>query len=136
MDDVLALARTLEGEAGNQGRQGKIAVASVILNRFKLKKWNAGKTIKETCLFCVKGQPYHQFSCWNDFDPVYKRIKDLQPEGMKESFDIAQDVIAGRIQSNVGLCTHYHTTKVAPKWSRGKLPAYKIGDHVFFDNVD
>ena len=43
--DIDILARTIYGEARGEKTAGKKAVACVIMNRYKSKKWFAGKTI-------------------------------------------------------------------------------------------
>jgi len=32
--------------------------------------------------------------------------------------------------------THYHTTEVAPYWSKNKEPCLKVGKTLFFNNID
>ena len=65
--DIDTLARTIYGEARGESRQGKIAVACVILNRVKRKKmcgWREinGYKVATVAATCLK--PW-QFSCWN-----------------------------------------------------------------------
>lgn len=66
--DIDILARTIYGEARGEKTAGKKAVACVIMNRYKAKKWFSGKTIAETC------QKPWQFSCWNKTTQTAKRL--------------------------------------------------------------
>ena len=45
---------------------------------------------------------------------------------------IAAEVLAGRSSDPTGGALFYHTTAVAPAWSRGVTPVTQIGDHLFF----
>ena len=136
MNDVLTMARTIYGEARGESRLGKIAVACVILNRYKAKKWFAGKTIAETCTFCVKGSKYHQFSCWNDDDPNKKKIENMTAVQLGECYEVAEKVINGEIKDIVGGACHYHTVNLSPAWARGKKPDFKIGNHLFYCGIE
>ena len=62
-DDIEVLARTLWGEARNQGPYGMQAVGEVIANRVADQRWPS--TFAGVC------QQPKQFSCWLTSDPNY-----------------------------------------------------------------
>uniref|UniRef100_A0AAU8AUW0 Cell wall hydrolase n=1 Tax=Dulem virus 29 TaxID=3145747 RepID=A0AAU8AUW0_9CAUD len=134
-EDIEVLTKTIYGEADGETLLGKKAVASVIMNRYKRRTWFSGKTIAETCKFCVKGSKYHQFSCWNPFDKAYKRIMRASDEDLKECRDIAEKYINGTYKDVVCGCCHYHHVGINPKWARGIKPDFYIGHHLFYSKV-
>lgn len=141
-NDIETLARTLYGEARGENRQGKIAVACVVLNRVKRKKmcgWrniNGYKiaTIAATCL-----KPW-QFSCWNKNDPNRKKIINVTLEDKKfaECYEIAQAACDDLLEDITKGATHYYNPKacVQPNWAKGKAPCVVVGHHLFFNNID
>ena len=135
-DDQL-LALCIYGEARGESIEGKIAVASVIMNRVEHPRW-WGRHLRGVIL-----RPW-QFSCFNEADPNFKYLKqmagsfkfnlDYSP-ALKECFWVAQGILNNSLRSNVGDATHYHTLKVTPSW-RMKLRMIKtLGSHIFYTAV-
>lgn len=127
-DPVDILARTIWGEARNQGRIGMEAVASVIMHRAQNPRW-WGTDVVSCC------QKPHQFSCWNPGDP--NRIKMLrvteQDPAFATALAVARDALAERLAdrtqgadsyANLGICS--------PAWAESNKMTCKIGDHTFF----
>lgn len=142
LNDIETLARTLYGEARGESRQGKIAVACVILNRVKLKKmcgWReiGGRKIATVAATCTR--PY-QFSCWNRNDPNRKIIIQVTTKNKiyAECLEIAQAVCDEIIEDITNGATHYYNPKACqqPTWAKGKSPCIAIGQHLFFNNID
>ena len=83
MDEVDILARTIYGEARGEGLEGMEAVALVVINRVKAKKWFTGydlingvkiPSVAQTCLKRA------QFSCWNKNDANYPLLKKISTD--------------------------------------------------------
>lgn len=131
--DILALSRTIYGEARGEGEDGKQAVAHVILNRWKSGKWFAGETIKETC-----HKPW-QFSCWNTNDPNWPKLAviDMEDETLQECAYFALGAIHGYLPDNTDGSTHYYAynTIAKPKWAETGEMVGRIGGHEFYRNV-
>ncbi len=129
------LARTLWGEARNEGTAGMQAVACVVLNRVNTARefggywW--GNTIIEVC------HKAYQFSCWNKTDPNYRKLIAVTDENIHfaTAKRIARRAVLGFIDDPTYGADHYHTRAVKPYWSRGKTPTNVIGQHVFFKLV-
>lgn len=145
--DIDTLARTLYGEARGEDRQGKMAVACVILNRVKKRKMAGYRiidgvktpTIDATCL-----RPW-QFSCWNKNDPNREKCLNVTPADAKfvECYNIAMlavDFLTGSRDDwdIVNGATHYYNPKACamPRWAVGKKPCAVVGHHLFFNNID
>lgn len=133
--DVEILARTIYGEARGEATAGKIAVANVVINRFKRRSWYSGDTIADTCTFCVNGSRYHQFSCWNTDDPTFRKVVETPAKALGECLEIAQKAVDGKLEDITHGSTHYHTLNISPKWAEGHAPAAIIGNHKFYNDV-
>ena len=131
------LARTVWGEARSEGEEGMRAVAAVIANRADPERprwW--GKTVKEVCTY---GERYKQFSCWNDDDPNYWKLRNVTPadEMFAQALAIAADTLDGKNPDPTRGATHYYAVSMPapPYWARGLTPCIPIGRHLFFNNV-
>lgn len=130
-DGVLTLARTVYGEARGETFEGKVAVAHVILTRFRSGKWFAGDTIAATCL-----KP-HQFACWNSGDANRSQLMDatLTDKAFAECLYAALGALLGRIPDPTGGATHYHTSAVHPDWAKGHTSVATIGRHLYYRGI-
>lgn len=130
------LARTLYGEARGENVRGKEAVAAVILNRVKRAAGRGGywwgASVESVCL-----KPW-QFSCWNEHDPNRSRILAVTPRN--KTFQVCQRIarraVSGGVPDPTGGATHYHTDRVRPSWSVGRVPSAMIGRHYFYNDVE
>ena len=133
MDENLKiLALTLYGEARGEPIEGIIAVGCVIRNRVILNK----KTYKEICL------APKQFSCWNESDPNYLKLLDLENASensygfaFKQCIFIAKGIISGELLNNISSARHYMTTNLylnnKPSWADGMNITSIKGNHTF-----
>lgn len=127
--DVDILARTLYGEARGEvekfGLSSIIAVANVVVNRFKKK---FAKTISEVCL------APNQFSCWNKNDPNYQIIKNVDENDLifRKCLVVAQNVIEGKYPDITDGCDHYHACYAKPYWAAYHRPKRIFGTHCFY----
>ena len=130
-DAADVLARTLYGEARGETRQGREAVACVIINRARRGGW-WGSTIEDVC------RKKWQFSCWNAHDPNRRKIEvvDTNDACFAECLEIARRAIDGRLPDRTAGACHYHTSGVQPDWSMGKTPSAVIGAHHFFNDIE
>lgn len=106
---ILCLSSVIHHEARGESRQGQIAVAQVVMNRVKDKRW------PNTVCAVVK-QP-KQFS-W------YPR------KGMTNAKSkLARTVILGRTNNPIGRSTHFRSDR--GRWKRLRF-VIQIGKHRFF----
>lgn len=122
------VARTLWGEARNQGLDGMAAVANVIANRVASPGW-WGSGWAGVC------RKRYQFSCWLDDDPNLPRLLSVtEKDGVfRDAVMLAKAVIAGELRDRTKGATHYHADSIpAPKWAKGEKPTVVIGAHRFF----
>lgn len=132
------LARTLYGEARNEGDTGIKAVACVIMNRVKEQKSMWGKNVKQVCL-----KPW-QFSCWNPRNGLSLNDKNIVAnyQSMMKATDadpsfmrckqIASEALNGSLIDITGGATYYHTTAIKPKWAKGVEPIKVVASHAFY----
>ena len=125
------MARTIWGEARNQGPDGMAAVAHTIINRAYKQSWY-GKTFADVCL-----KPF-QFSCWNEHDPNRDKILALQYDDCDLLICISAAALSlgGNVPDLTNGATHNHTTGVNPPWAKNKTPNCQIGDHLFYSGID
>jgi cell wall hydrolase len=120
-------AKTLDGEAADQGYEGQQAVASVIMRRQAL-DWQKEITVRGVCL-----HPY-QFSCWLP-GPDRTRIiaaTQFNDPAYAQCLEIAQDALAERLPDNTEGADSYLVTGTQVDWIKGLTPTVVIGKHSFF----
>ena len=132
--DVEILARTMWGEARNEGTIGMQAVANVVMNRLK-KAPRFGSSVAEVCL-----KPY-QFSVWNKGDPnlaPMKNVTDADPR-FREALELANRAVNGDLRDVTSGADHYLNIAFTMEIRGGSLPAWvdmtkqtaSIGQHTF-----
>lgn len=131
LHDIDIATKTVWGEARGESEEGRLAVAHVLLNRWRSGKWFARATLAATC------QRKWQFSCWNEGDPNRPKLEALTPgdNGYLGCMAAVVEALKGAGDPTGG-ATHYHTISVTPDWSRGKEPSTVIGHHKFYRNID
>ncbi|MFN4276124.1 MAG: cell wall hydrolase [Ferrovibrio sp.] len=124
------LARTLWGEARSEGREGMMAVASVILNRAAKPGW-WGRSVADVCL-----RPW-QFSCWLADDPNRAKLEKVDERDVqfRIALQVADQALGGGLPDYTFGATHYHTVDIAPNWARGHTPCAVIGRHAFYNDI-
>lgn len=140
MNDLDVMARTLYGEARNQGQEGIEAVACVIMNRVRAEKWFtgyiviAGKKLPSVSETCLKRA---QFSCWNHGDPNLDIIKSVTTNDkiFSNCMVVANKAINGLLEDFTNGATYYHTRNCQPEWAKGHIPCYECGAHLFYNDV-
>lgn len=126
--DQEIMAKTLFGEARNQGEEGIKAVANVILNRMNSGITWWGDTIRNVCLHS------YQFSCWNSSDPNRIRIMRVTDADKiyKLCLAVADLAMRGDLDDNTNGATSYQVIGTNAKWSQGQTPVAVIGSHEFY----
>lgn len=128
------LARTLWGEARNEGTQGMEAVACVVLNRVLVAQKSRGGHYwwgDDVVGVCLK--PF-QFSCWNANDPNRPKLIAVTDKNIHfaTALRIARRAVHGVLADITGGATHYHTKDILPRWAEGEVPVCTIGHHIFY----
>lgn len=147
--DILVGALTIYGEARGEDLQGQIAVAHVLINRAKAKKW-WGKRVEglpDHSLAAVCLKPW-QFSVWNPNDPNRAKLVSLRENYARAITDpvcrralkALIDALDGYVPDPTGGACHYVTNALyqsgkAPDWAQGRQHI-RIGSHLFFPDVD
>lgn len=137
------MALTLWAEARGEPEAGKIAVASVIIERVDRRKWD-GESVREVCLWPK------QFSCFNPDDKQRPKLMGMAQHfeasllvdvQLKECYRIASGILGNTIPRDFDImrthCCQYLNPKTAAKtrvnWLAGGMRSLKIvGRHEFF----
>ena len=132
-DDFNCLVEALYHEARSEDMIPMLAVANVILNRVKHKKFpnticevvHQGKYWKDNPV-----RDKCHFSYWCDGRP--ERFTDMT--GLIKSINVAEMSLKGIQVRQTSQATHYHAYYVTPKWASNS--AFKllgqIGTHIFY----
>ncbi|NDD82963.1 cell wall hydrolase [bacterium] len=121
--DLNCLAINIYHEARNQPVEGQFAIAEVVLNRTKDRRWPSSicgvvtQKYKSICQF--------SWFCDNKTD----RPKDKV--AWKQAQDIA--ILASLVKTNyTDGALFYHSKSVSPSWARNMVNTISIKDHVFY----
>jgi spore germination cell wall hydrolase CwlJ-like protein len=140
LDTKQVLGLTVYSEAGGEITEGKIAVATVVMERVDHRNWD-GKTIIEVCF------KKRQFSCYNEFDKSYGKTLHIAEAwdsslatdfALMDCYSIAIGMIEGYIPRHpiiaAAHCCQYLTTagKKDADWWKAMDFLVKIGGHEFY----
>lgn len=120
------LAEALYFEARGETVKGQFAVAEVIMNRVKSKRFpnslcaviNQGTGKKYQCQFT--------YTCDGHAEVI------AEPRAYTRVGKVADAIIGGKAPKLTEGATHYHTTAVRPSWSRVYKRTARIGVHLFY----
>jgi N-acetylmuramoyl-L-alanine amidase len=139
--DLQTMALTVWAEARGESREGQIAVAWVIRNRWRNPGWwsrQKGDGIPDDTITAVCRDPW-QFSCWNPSDPNLFRL--LSPQTLSRTdylsiLTLCRQVldVESRTADPTGGADHYCTKAIAKhtRWAKGRKPIAVIGNHQFY----
>lgn len=126
LSDEQIIARTLDGEAGNQGYNGQQAVGSVIQTRTIL-NWQKETTARGVCLHRL------QFDCWL---PGKDRARIMVENYIEPTplLQIADLVLKQLLPDNTLGATHYFDDSIeAPSWASPDKFTVRIGRLNFYN---
>jgi spore germination cell wall hydrolase CwlJ-like protein len=129
MADRMCLARAVYHEARGEPIEGQIAVAQVVMNRLRAKRWP-----KTVCGVVYEGQARGEkcqfsFACYGR-----KELPDSNQLWAQAKW-ISDDVAAGRVMiEDLSQATYYHTDKVRPVWRATLTPIRRVGQHIFYSD--
>lgn len=123
--DLTCMAHAVYFEAGNQGYEGKAAVANVIMNRVESEQY-------PDTICGVVTQP-NQFSYLLDSHKRHLKLNNkIDTIAFQQSLAIGYHVAEGRLPDNTKGSTHYYAQNiVTPIWSHKATQTIVIDDHTF-----
>jgi hypothetical protein len=122
---VDCLASAMWYEAGDDAR-GQRAVAQVVLNRVRHPAFP-----KSICGVVFQGAE-RQTGCQFTFTCDGALARTPSPAEFASARAEASAMLAGAVDKEVGLATHYHTDWVAPPWSLAMDKIARVDSHLFF----
>jgi spore germination cell wall hydrolase CwlJ-like protein len=133
-DEKLCLAQAIYHEARGESREGQLAVANVIINRAMSKKYPSticGVVFQNA----DKGRYKCQFTFACDGRSDAGRERGAWNRSLKMAEDAFYEFQRGERPGVIPNSTlYYHTTAVAPKWSRTFRRVAAIGSHIFYEH--
>lgn len=123
------LSEALYFEARGESVKGQFAVAEVIHNRVKSKRF------PNTICGVIKQGTGRKYQC--QFTYTCDGFKEIiaEPRAFARVSKVARASMDGRAPELTKGATHYHTTAVRPRWSRVYTRTTKIGVHLFYRHV-
>jgi spore germination cell wall hydrolase CwlJ-like protein len=118
--ELIMVALCVWREARGEPYEAQVAIAHVIRNRMKDKRWP--KTLSGVVL-----QP-KQFSSFNSTDTNAVKF----PKADEAAWLSCCKAACNGKEDPTGGANHYHTHAVTPKWSRSRTPTCVIGNHRFY----
>ena len=117
------VALAMYWEARGEGREGMLAVGSVVLNRVDDERFP-----NSVCGVVYQGgeTPPCQFSWWCDG----KSDRPTQQSAWLASLDLARELLSDRPRDPTKGALFFHNTSVSPSWRRDRTA--RIGNHVFY----
>ena len=122
-DEQHCMALAMYWEARGEGKQGMLAVGSVILNRVEDSRFPDG-----VCAVVYQGgeTPPCQFSWWCDG----KSDRPTNATLWSKSMTLAEQLLAARPQDPTQGALFFHSTSVRSPWRRQRTA--QIGNHIFY----
>lgn len=120
------LAQAIYFEARSEPFEGQVAVAYVILNRVKDKRYPnnicgvvfQNEKRRNLCQF--------SFACDGLSDNPYEMV------AWNQARRVAGGVLKNTMSDVTARSTHYHATYVQPRWAKYLQPTIQVGQHVFY----
>ncbi|WP_121632142.1 cell wall hydrolase [Tropicibacter alexandrii] len=126
-DEWKCLAEALYFEARGETVKGQFAVAEVILNRVKSKRF------PNSVCGVVKQGTGRKYACQFTYTCDGRPEAIHEPSSWERVGKIARAALTGKAPLDLtDGATHYHTTAVSPKWARKYTRITQIGVHVFY----
>ena len=131
---LTCLALNVYHESKNQSLIGQIAVAQVVMNRVKDKRFP-----NNVCDVVKQGLTYK----WNPSIPIRNKCQfswycdgksDKPREGFawEQAVTVAHGVYYGNLDDFVEGAPHYPAYYVTPSWASSKTYITRIDDHIFY----
>lgn len=126
--DLETAARTVWGEARGESQEGRVAVARVIVNRWRA---DSSATLEAVC------RKPKQFSCWNADDPNAHKARDVQWDDatLRACLSAVLEALDPKRPDPTHGSKHYHVTNMQAWWASGRTPVVTIGHHHFYNDV-
>ena len=121
-DEKVCMALNIYHEARGEGFEGMIAVANVVVNRMRSKRYPSTA--------CAVIYQHKQFS-WT-LDPHLKPVLQFSPEILR----IASLALTGKLKDNTGGALYFHAKRITPYWASSKRKTAVIGNHVFYQPIN
>lgn len=121
--ELTCLAKNIAYEAGYESYEGKLAVATVTMNRVKNSRFP-----KSVC-----GVVYQRSKQGCQFSWTCAPHKSLNGKVYSDAKKIARDVLTKNLRLvSIKNAIYFHNTSITPNWSSFAKPVKQIGNHIFY----
>jgi Cell Wall Hydrolase len=120
------LTQAVYYEAASESLEGQRAVAQVVLNRVRDPRYPSS-----VCGVVYQGSE-RRTGCQFTFTCDGALARKPDPFLFARARMVAVQALSGRVETSVGLATHYHTKEVVPIWRTDLVKLRTIGAHIFY----
>jgi spore germination cell wall hydrolase CwlJ-like protein len=120
------LTQAVYYEAASESPEGQRAVAQVVLNRVRDPRYPSS-----VCGVVYQGSE-RRTGCQFTFTCDGALARKPDPFLLARARMVAVQALSGRVETQVGLATHYHTKQVVPYWRTDLVKLRTIGAHIFY----
>ena len=136
-EEFYCLAQNIYWEARSENMEGQVAVAFVVLNRVKGKRYpnTICNVIKEGPTLVGTSFPKRnvcQFSWYCDGRSDVPKNSTSWKIATTLTYEI---LVLNKYADPIGGATHYHATYVSPRWAKRLAKTTQIGIHIFYKHV-
>ncbi|GMR17892.1 MAG: hypothetical protein BMS9Abin33_0287 [Gammaproteobacteria bacterium] len=127
--DLTCLAMNVYHEARSEPKVGQYAVAKVTLNRVASKHYpnTICEVVYQKNWDRIRRRYVSAFS-WTELPPV----KHFETRAWLKAWKAAKTVYDNPDILNLNGALFYHTKSIKPRWAKQKMPAARIGKHIFY----
>lgn len=120
------LAANIYYESRNQPALGQLAVGLTTVIRAREARWS-----NTVCGVVMQSK---QFSWVNNLEEQTQRFSNSDLAYL-EALTLSSKILSGDYDNVIAVFkpTHFHTTKVNPKWNRNMAKLARINDHIFYE---
>jgi spore germination cell wall hydrolase CwlJ-like protein len=123
---VDCLTQAVYYEAATESAEGQRAVAQVVINRVRDPRYPSS-----VCGVVYQGSE-RRTGCQFTFTCDGALARKPDPFLFARARMVAVAALSGRVESLVGLATHYHTKQVVPYWRTDLVKLRTVGAHIFY----
>lgn len=124
-EDLRCLSDNIVLEAGIESIEGKLAVAQVVMNRVRDKRFG-----NDVCSVVYANK---QFSWTIDTPKNRHNYQHMNKKQYQEAYEISKKVLIEKFEvPSLRGALFYHADYVTPRWASEKKKIIKIGRHIFY----
>jgi hypothetical protein len=128
-DQLRCLALNIYHEARGEPEAGKVAVAHVVMNRVKSRRFP-----NSVCTVVTQGGEKRRYRCQFSWHCDGRPDRPKNRRAWRKSQRLAEKVLSGQVEDRTQGALWYHAEYVSPYWRAAFNKGPKIGQHIFYND--